>query len=95
MSELTVFERQGLGYRLFAESIGTEFRVSHIKRSSGTLEGDRAVSITMPGIKTVDGKLHLARFNMTSSQTRSSLGSSSAPSPASWPTRSWAHARVC
>ena len=34
MSELTVFERQGLGYRLFAESIGTEFRISHIKRSS-------------------------------------------------------------
>jgi hypothetical protein len=73
MSELTVFERQGLGYRLFAESIGTEFRISHIKRSSRTLEGDLAVSINMPGIKTVDGKLHLARFNMTSSQTRSSL----------------------
>jgi hypothetical protein len=82
MSELTVFERQGLGYRLFAESIGTEFRISHIKRSSRTLEGDLAVSITMPGIKTVDGKLHLARFNMTSSPTRSSLAEGDVEGPA-------------
>jgi hypothetical protein len=78
MSELTVFERQGLGYRLFAESIGTKFRVSHIKRSSGTLEGDRAVSITMAGIKTVDGKLHLARFNKKTTKAKSAQDAPSA-----------------
>jgi hypothetical protein len=41
MSELTVFERQGLGYRLFAESIGTEFRVSH---TSAPAAGSKATA---------------------------------------------------
>lgn len=67
------FEKQGLGYRCWNEAIETEFRFTHIKRSGETLSGELGVYTNLEGVKTNNGLMHLARFNVLSSTTRSSL----------------------
>jgi hypothetical protein len=67
------FERVGLGYRVVAPEIQTEIRVTRLKRSGGDLHGEIRVKCNIAGVKTVDGVMHLARFNLSSSSTRSSL----------------------
>lgn len=74
--KFTRFEKIGLGYRLWSETIGTELQATHLKRSSGNLECDLLVRTTMKEIKTIDGKLFQARFNMSSGQTRTSIANS-------------------
>lgn len=73
MSERWSFEKVGLGYRCWNEAIETEFRISHIKRSSETLSGELAVHTNLANVKTNKGLMHLARFNVLSSTSRSSL----------------------
>lgn len=67
------FERVGLGYRVVAEDLQTEIRVTRLKRSSGELHGEVRVTTNLAGVKTVNGVLHLARFNLSSTTTRERL----------------------
>jgi RecA-family ATPase len=67
------FERVGLGYRVAAPELQTEIRVSRLKRSGGELHGEIMVKANLAGVKTVDGVMHVARFNLSSSSTRNSL----------------------
>jgi hypothetical protein len=68
------FEKVGLGYRLWAEDAGVELNVGRLKRSGQELHGELRVTTNWEGVKTVDGTLHQARFNLSSATTRSSLG---------------------
>lgn len=67
------FERLGLGYRVAAPEIQTEIRVTRIKRSRAELHGQIMVKTNIAGVKTIDGIMHLAQFNLSSSGTRSTL----------------------
>jgi len=67
------FRKVGLGYEVEAPEIETSIRVTRIKRSGGDLHGLVRVNTNMEGAKTNGGVLHLARFNLSSSTTRSSL----------------------
>ena len=68
-----LFERIGLGYHVTKKSLQTEIRVTRLKRSSGELHGEIRVNVNMEGVKTVDGVLHLARFNLSSTTSRERL----------------------
>ena len=70
---LWTFQKVGLGYEARAPEISTWIRVTRIKRSGGDLHGQVRVSTEWAGVKTIDGVLHLARFNLSSSTTRTSL----------------------
>jgi len=72
MSE-NAFSRMGMGYVLRADPIFTELRAGHLKRSSGELHGELAIRTKLPDVKTVDGLLHQARFNFSSTTTRDRL----------------------
>jgi hypothetical protein len=67
------FEKIGLSYRLWAEDAGVELRLGRLKRSGQELQGELRISVNWDGIKTVDGQLHQARFNVSSVAARSSL----------------------
>jgi len=67
------FERVGLGYKVEAKSLQTEIRVTRLKRSSGELHGEIRITTNLAGVKTVNGVLHLARFNLSSTTTRERL----------------------
>ena len=67
------FERIGLGYRVTADTIKTEIRVTRLKRSSGELHGEIRVTTDMKGVKTNNGVLHVSRTNLSSSTTRERL----------------------
>jgi hypothetical protein len=73
MADRWQFEKVGLGYRVTADRLQTEIRVTRIKRSSSELHGDLRISTNIAGIKTIDGVMHMARFNLSSSTTRNSL----------------------
>lgn len=67
------FEKVGMGYRCWDDKIQTEFRLTHIKRSRGDLTGELSVITNLATAKTHKGVLHVARFNVLSSTSRSSL----------------------
>jgi hypothetical protein len=67
------FSRIGLGYRLWIDDLSTELRISHLKRVSGELHGDLVIRCRIEGVKTVDGVLHAARFNLSSDLARDRL----------------------
>ena len=67
------FKKVGLGYEVHAPKAKTTIRVTRIKRSSGELHGQIRVTANLAGVKTHDGVLHLARFNLSSSASRTSL----------------------
>jgi len=67
------FERIGLSYRLWSEDAGVELSLGRLKRSGQELQGELRVVVNWDGIKTVDGALHQARFNVSSATTRSTL----------------------
>jgi hypothetical protein len=67
------FERIGLGYHVSNEELQTDIRVTRLKRSSGELHGEIRVTTNLEGVKTVNGVLHLARFNLSSTTTRERL----------------------
>jgi len=74
MADVWGFEKLGLGYRCWAEDIDTEFRLTHIKRSSREgLSGEIKVKTTLAGVKTNKGVLHVSRINIMAATTRSSL----------------------
>ena len=62
-----------MGYRCWDDKIQTEFRLTHIKRSRGDLTGELSVITNLATAKTHKGVLHVARFNVLSSTSRSSL----------------------
>jgi hypothetical protein len=67
------FSKVGLSYVVTAEEIQTSMSVSRLKRSSEGISGDLKVTTQLEGVKTRDGLLHHARFNLSSSQTRNSV----------------------
>lgn len=69
------FEKVGLGYRLWPinEEVNAELRLTRLKRSSQELHGRLQVRCNFAGVKTVNGILHSARFNLSSATTRASL----------------------
>ena len=67
------FAKEGMGYHCWDEDIQTHFRLTHIKRSRGEINGELTVITNIEGVKTRDGVMHVARFNVLSSSTRSSL----------------------
>lgn len=67
------FEKVGMGYRCWADAVATEFRFTHLKRSGESLTGELAIRTNLKGIKTNNGVMHLARFNVLSSSTRHAL----------------------
>lgn len=67
------FERIGLSYRLWAEDAGVELHLGRLKRSGQELAGELRIKVNWDGIKTVDGTLHQARFNVSSVAARSTL----------------------
>jgi len=67
------FEKLGLGYHCWNEDMGTDLNFTHIRRSRGDLQGELAISTRLANVKTNNGVLHVARFNVLSSSTRSSL----------------------
>jgi hypothetical protein len=71
--EIRVFSRVGLGYALLVEDLSLELRASHLKRVGGELHCDLAVRTNFLGVKTVDGILHAARFNLSSTSARGTL----------------------
>jgi hypothetical protein len=70
----STFARSGLGYVLRLDEISTELRVGRIKRRSEETSAELVVKTRIRGIKTVDGVLHAARFNMSSSTMRERVG---------------------
>ena len=67
------FERLGLSYRLWAEDAGIELLIGRLKRSGQELQGELRVKVNWDGVKTVDGTLHQARFNVSSVAARGTL----------------------
>jgi len=67
------FERVGLSYHVWSEDAGVDMHLGRIKRSGQELQGELRVMVNWDGIKTVDGALHQARFNVSSATTRSTL----------------------
>lgn len=70
-----MFEKVGMAYRCWDDQpdVQIEFRLTHIKRSRGDLTGELSVSANLKGVKTHKGVLHVARFNVLSSSSRSGL----------------------
>lgn len=64
-----------MGYRVTADAVQTEIKVTRLKRSSGEIHGDIKVKANIEGIKTIGNEriMHMARFNLSSSTARNSL----------------------
>jgi hypothetical protein len=69
----TEFSRRGLGYVLKVDEASTVFGFHHVKRRSGEIVGDIIVKTRIDGVKTVNGILHAARLNMSSTAAREKL----------------------
>lgn len=73
--ERWLFERVGLGYRVWSSEIQTEIRITRLRRTGGEIHGEVRVTTNLAGIKTVNGVMHVARFNLSSSTARDRLAS--------------------
>lgn len=62
-----------MGYRCWSDEIQTEFKLTHLKRSRGDLNGELSVATNIANVKTHKGVLHVARFNVLSSSSRAAL----------------------
>jgi len=67
------FEKVGLSYRCWSEEAAVDLRLGRLKRSGQELAGELRIVTQWDGVKTVDGVLHQARFNVSSVAARSSL----------------------
>jgi KaiC/GvpD/RAD55 family RecA-like ATPase len=67
------FARQGLGYTMLVPELATELAVDRLARRSGEVHGELTVSCGLPGTRSVDGHLHQARFNLSSTTARGTL----------------------
>jgi hypothetical protein len=83
------FEKLGMTYRCWADDIQTEFRLSHVKRSRDSLSGILKVSTNLAGVKTVNGVLHAANFNVLSTSTRTSLANALEKRTPMFPNMDW------
>lgn len=71
--ERWAFAPVGMGYVVRNEPCQTEIHVTHVRRSRGDLHGQVTVRCNFAGVKTVDGVLHTANFNLSASGSRASL----------------------
>ena len=62
-----------MGYRVWDDAIQTELRLIHIKRRSGEINGQLSITTNIAGVKTHNGVLHVANFNVMSSSARNTL----------------------
>jgi hypothetical protein len=83
------FEKLGMTYRCWNDTIQTEFRLSHVKRSRDSLSGILKVSTNLAGVKTVNGVLHAANFNVLSTSTRTSLANALEKRTPMFPNMDW------
>jgi len=67
------FAQEGLTYHLWADELQTHIYVNRLKRQSQELHGQLRVEVNFKGVKTVDGVLHSARYNLSSGTARSTL----------------------
>ena len=67
------FEKLGMTYHCWDDDIQTHFKLSHVKRSHDSLSGVLRIETKLKTVKTVNGVMHTANFNVLSSTTRSSL----------------------
>lgn len=67
------FAREGLGYVLRVPDIATEIAVSRMSSRSGDTYGEVLVMCGIPGTRSLDGILHQARLNLTSTSARTTL----------------------
>lgn len=67
------FERAGLGYVIRIPELATEIAVDRLTRSRGELAGELMVTCAMPGVRSADGHVHQARFNLSSTTARRTL----------------------
>lgn len=67
------YERIGLGHRVVADRAQSKISVTRVKRRSDGIHGEIKVEANLAGVKTIDGVMHMARFNLSSSASRASL----------------------
>lgn len=67
------FDRRGLGYVLRVPDVVTELSVDRLSRSRGEVHGELVVECGLPGTRSLDGHLHQARFNLSSTTSRTTL----------------------
>lgn len=67
------FTRQGLGYVMSVPEIMTELSVDRMTRRGGETHGELTVACGLPGSRSIDGHLHQARFNLSSTTARTSV----------------------
>lgn len=59
------------GYLFELLELGTVLRVERVRRERGELVGELSVTSRLPGIRSVDGTVHVADFNLSSARARS------------------------
>ena len=69
-----ILAKSGLGYTGLWDVGGVEMSVDHLRRRSGDLHGELVILAAASPV--LDGKLHRASFNLSSSQSRERLGKS-------------------
>jgi hypothetical protein len=67
------FDKRGTQYVLSAEDAGIMLRLGRLKRSGQELSGELQVAVNWEGVRTVDGILHQARLNLSSTTARNTL----------------------
>lgn len=67
------FDRNGLGYVMGIAMLDTEIAVDRLSRSRGETHGELTITCGLPVIRSLDGHVHQARFNLSSSSARAAL----------------------
>lgn len=83
------FAPEGLGYVMNVPELAVEINVRRLIRQRGDLHGDLRVQCGLPGTRSTDGHIHQARFNLSSTNARNTLGRA-LESRASLPDLDWA-----
>jgi hypothetical protein len=73
MTSPTTFTRSRAGYVLDLNDMRTELEATGLEWRRAELHGEIVVRTGLPGIRTVDGVMHRASFNFSSTRSRSDL----------------------
>ncbi|MDI9613260.1 MAG: DnaB-like helicase N-terminal domain-containing protein [Acidobacteriota bacterium] len=75
-------------YRLTLPEVGTVIEVDRLRREHSELQGELCVKCTLPGVKTFDGTVSIADFNLSSARARTEraklLGTRSGSKAVDW-----------
>lgn len=75
-------------YRLTLPEVGSIIEVDRLRRERGELQGELCVKCTLPGVKTFDGTVSIADFNLSSARARTEraklLGTRSGSKAVDW-----------